>query len=144
MIERMDHVGIVVDDLAAATEFFVELGLELQGQGRVEGRTVDRVVGLEGVRSEIAMLQTPDGHGRVELSKFHSPSNEGDNPHARANTPGIRHIAFAVDDIDTAVAGLRARGAELVGELERYEDSYRLCYVRGPEGIIVELAEQIS
>jgi catechol 2,3-dioxygenase-like lactoylglutathione lyase family enzyme len=144
MIERMDHVGIVVDDLTAATEFFVELGLELQGQGRVEGRSVDRVVGLEGVRSEIAMLQTPDGNGRVELSKFHSPSNQGDSPHAPANTPGIRHIAFAVDDIDTAVAGLRARGAELVGELERYEDSYRLCYVRGPEGIIVELAEQIS
>jgi catechol 2,3-dioxygenase-like lactoylglutathione lyase family enzyme len=144
MIERMDHVGIVVDDLAAATEFFVELGLEVQGQGRVEGRTVDRVVGLEGVRSEIAMLQTPDGHGRVELSKFHCPSNEVDNPHARANAPGIRHIAFAVDDIDAAVAGLRARGEELVGELERYENSYRLCYVRGPEGIIVELAERIS
>jgi catechol 2,3-dioxygenase-like lactoylglutathione lyase family enzyme len=144
MIERMDHVGIVVDDLAAAIEFFVELGLEVQGQGRVEGRTVDRVVGLEGVRSEIAMLQTPDGHGRVELSKFHCPSNEVDNPHARANAPGIRHIAFAVDDIDAAVAGLRARGEELVGELERYENSYRLCYVRGPEGIIVELAERIS
>ncbi len=143
-IQRMDHVGIVVDDLAAATEFFVELGLELQGEGPVEGRWVDRVVGLDGVRAEIAMLQTPDGHGRVELAKFHSPSSQGGNRHAPANTPGIRHITFAVDDIDAVVAGLRARGAELVGEVERYEDIYRLCYVRGPEGIIVELAERIG
>jgi catechol 2,3-dioxygenase-like lactoylglutathione lyase family enzyme len=140
----MDHVGIVVDDLAAATEFFVELGLELQGEGRVEGSWVDRVVGLDGVRSEIAMLQTPDGNARIELSKFHSPPAQGGNSNARANTRGIRHVAFLVDDIDTVVAGLRARGAELVGELERYEDIYRLCYVRGPEGIIVELAEQIG
>ena len=140
----MDHVGIVVDDLAAATEFFVELGLELQGEGSVEGRSVDRVVGLDGVRAEIAMLQTPDGHGRLELAKFHTPSTQGGDRHAPANTPGIRHISFAVEDIDAVVAGLRARGAELVGELERYKDSYRLCYVRGPEGIIVELAEQIG
>jgi catechol 2,3-dioxygenase-like lactoylglutathione lyase family enzyme len=143
-IRRMDHVGIVVDDLAAATEFFGELGLELQGEGRVEGRSVDRVVGLEGVRAEVAMMRTPDGHGRLELTKFHSPSTQGDNRDAPANAPGIRHITFAVEDIDAVVAGLRARGAELVGELERYEDSYRLCYVRGPEGIIVELAEQIG
>jgi catechol 2,3-dioxygenase-like lactoylglutathione lyase family enzyme len=122
----MDHVGIVVDDLAAATEFFVELGLELQGEGTVEGSWVDRVVGLEGVRADIAMMQTPDGNARLELTKFHSPSNQGDNRHAPANTPGIRHIAFAVEDIDTVVTGLRARGAELVGELERYKDSYRL------------------
>jgi catechol 2,3-dioxygenase-like lactoylglutathione lyase family enzyme len=143
-IQRMEHVGIVVDDLAAATEFFVELGLELQGEGPVEGRWVDRVVGLDGVRAEIAILQTPDGHGRLELTKFHTPSTQGGNRNAPANTPGIRHVAFAVEDIDAVVAGLRARGAELVGELERYEDSYRLCYVRGPEGIIVELAEQIG
>jgi catechol 2,3-dioxygenase-like lactoylglutathione lyase family enzyme len=143
-IQRMDHVGIVVDDLAAAIEFFVQLGLELQGEGRVEGRWVDRVVGLEGVRAEIAIVQTPDGYGRLELVKFHSPSHQGDNRHAPANTPGIRHLTFAVEDIDAVVAGLRARGAELVGELERYEDSYRLCYVRGPEGIIIELAEQIG
>src|SRR5688500_1601906 len=104
-IQRMDHVGIVVDDLAAATEFFVELGLELQGEGPVEGGWVDRVVGLEGVRAEVAMMQTPDGNGRLELSKFHSPSNEGDDRHAPANTPGIRHISFAVDDIDAIVAG---------------------------------------
>jgi catechol 2,3-dioxygenase-like lactoylglutathione lyase family enzyme len=143
-IQRMDHVGIVVDDLAAATEFFVELGLELQGEAAVEGRWVDRVVGLDGVRADIAMLQTPDGHGRVELAKFHSPSVQGGDRQAPANAPGIRHVTFAVEDIDAVVAGLRARGAELVGELERYEDSYRLCYVRGPEGIIVELAEEIG
>lgn len=140
----MEHVGIVVDDLAAATEFFVELGLELLGEGSVEGRWVDRIVGLDGVRVENAMVQTPDGNGRLELVKFHSPSTQGAIQDAPANTPGIRHIAFAVEDIDAVVAGLRARGTELVGELERYEDSYRLCYVRGPEGIIVELAEQIG
>jgi len=115
----------------------------LEGEGPVEGRSVDRVVGLDGVRAGIAMLQTPDGNARLELTKFHSPSNQGDNRRAPANTPGIRHIAFAVKDIDAAVAGLRARGAELVGELERY-GGYRLCYVRGPEGIIIELAERIG
>ena len=140
----MEHVGIVVDDLAAATEFFVELGLVLQGEGSVEGRWADRIVGLEGVRTDLAMLETPDGNGRLELAKFHSPSSQGDYRHAPANAPGIRHIAFAVDDIDAVVAGLRARGAELVGEVERYKDVYRLCYVRGPEGIIIELAERIG
>ena len=140
----MDHVGIVVDDLAAATAFFVELGLMLQGEGPVEGGWVDRVLGLEGVRAEIVMMETPDSHGRLELTKFHAPSGRGADQHAPANAPGIRHLTFEVDDLDAAVAGLRARGAELVGEVERYEDSYRLCYVRGPEGIIVELAEQIG
>jgi catechol 2,3-dioxygenase-like lactoylglutathione lyase family enzyme len=140
----MDHVGIVVDDLAAATAFFVELGLKLQGEAPVEGGWVDRVVGLEGVRAEIAMVETPDGHGRLELTKFHAPTSRGGERHAPANTPGIRHVSFAVDDIDAVVARLRARGAELVGEVERYEDRYRLCYVRGPEGIIVELAERIG
>ncbi len=139
----MEHVGIVVDDLAAATEFFLELGLEFQGEAPVEGRWVDRVVGLDGVRAEIAMLQTPDGHGRLELTKFHTPTPPSGNQHAPANTPGIRHVAFAVKNIDSVVAGLRARGSELVGALEQYEDTYRLCYVRGPEGIIVELAERI-
>ena len=143
-IQRMEHVGIVVDDLAAATAFFIELGLKLQGEGPVEGGWVDRVVGLEGVRLEIAMVETPDGHARLELTKFHAPPGRDGDGHTPANTPGIRHVAFAVDDIDAAVASLRARGAELVGEVERYEDSYRLCYVRGPEGIIVELAEQIG
>jgi catechol 2,3-dioxygenase-like lactoylglutathione lyase family enzyme len=143
-IQRLEHVGIVVDDLAAATEFFIELGLALQGEGMAEGRWVDRVVGLDNVRVEIAMLQTPDGHGRLELAKFHTPSAQGGDQHTPANAPGIRHVAFAVEDLDTVVAGLRGRGAELVGELERYADSYRLCYVRGPEGIIVELVEQIG
>ena len=143
-IQRLDHVGVVVDDLTAAIEFFVELGLELQGEASVEGGWVDRVVGLEGVRADIAMLQTPDSQGRLELSKFHTPSDAGGNGHAPANTPGIRHVSFAVEDIDAVVAGLRARGTELVGEVENYEDTYRLCYVRGPEGIMVELAERIG
>jgi catechol 2,3-dioxygenase-like lactoylglutathione lyase family enzyme len=143
-IQRMEHVGIVVDDLAAATAFFVELGLKLQGEATVEGGWVDRVVGLEGVRAEIVMVETPDGHGRLELTKFHAPSGRGGDRHAPANTPGIRHVTFAVDDIDAVLASLRARGAELVGEVERYKDSYRLCYVRGPEGIIVELAQRIG
>ena len=143
-IQRMEHVGIVVDDLAAATAFFVELGFKVQGEGLVEGGWVNRVVGLEDVRVEFAMVETPDGHGRLELVKFHAPSSPGGDRHAPANTPGIRHLAFAVDDIDAVVASVRARGAELVGEVENYEDIYRLCYVRGPEGIIVELAEQIG
>jgi catechol 2,3-dioxygenase-like lactoylglutathione lyase family enzyme len=143
-IQRMDHVGIVVDDLEAATAFFLELGFKLQDDGSVEGGWVDRVVGLEGVRSQLAMVETPDGNGRLELTKFHAPSSPDGDRHAPANTPGIRHIAFLVNDIDAAVAGLRAHGAELVGEVERYGDIYRLCYVRGPEGIIVELAEQIG
>jgi catechol 2,3-dioxygenase-like lactoylglutathione lyase family enzyme len=141
----MDHVGIVVDDLAAATEFFVQLGLELQGEASLEGRLVDRIVGLEGVRTDIAFVQAPDGNGRLELIKFHAPADEDEQRgHAMANARGIRHVAFVVEDIDAVVAGLRARGFDLVGELERYGDSYRLCYVRGPEGIIVELAERIG
>jgi catechol 2,3-dioxygenase-like lactoylglutathione lyase family enzyme len=141
----MDHVGIVVSDLADAVAFFTELGLERQGEASVEGDWVDRIVGLEGVQAEIVMLQTPDGHGRIELAKFHTPSNHGgDHQSALANAPGMRHVAFAVEDIDDVLARLLARGAELVGELGRYRDSYRLCYVRGPEGVIVELAEQIG
>ncbi len=143
-IQRMEHVGIVVDDLAAAIEFFVELGLEPRGRGQVEGSWVDRIVALDEVRAELAMLRTPDGHGEIELVKFHSPPPESGDPHAPANAPGLRHIAFLVEDIDAVVAGLQARGTEFVGELVRYEDSYRLCYVRGPEGIIVELAEKIG
>jgi catechol 2,3-dioxygenase-like lactoylglutathione lyase family enzyme len=143
-IQRMDHVGIVVDDLADAVTFFVELGLELQGEAPVEGAWVDRIVGLEGVRAQIAMLQTPDGHGRVELSEFHAPSSDDGYERAPANAVGIRHISFAVDDIDAVLARLLARGAELIGELGRYKDSYRLCYLSGPAGVIVELAEQIG
>ena len=143
-VQRKDHVGIVVDDLAAAMEFFAELGLEPQGETCVEGRWVDRVVGLEGVRADIAMLQTPDGNARLELSKFHSPSSAGDNRPLPSNTLGIRHVSFLVDDVDDVVDRLRARGAELVGEVEQYRDIYRLCYVRGPEGVIVELAEKLG
>jgi catechol 2,3-dioxygenase-like lactoylglutathione lyase family enzyme len=143
-IQRMDHVGVVVNDLAAAMEFFAELGLRLHGEGQVEGAWVDRVVGLEGIRAQIAMLETSDGHARLELTKFHAPSSPGGDRHAPPNTPGIRHLAFEVDDIDAVIVGLRARGTELVGEVERYGDSYRLCYVRGPEGIIVELAEKLG
>ena len=143
-LRRMDHVGIVVDDLAAATEFFAELGLEPQGEGTVEGRWVDRIVGLEGVRTDFAMLQTPDGNGRLELAKYRSPSYEGDAGPASANAPGIRHILFVVDDIEASLAALRAHGGELVGELENYENIYWLCYVRGPAGIIVELAQKIG
>ena len=144
MIQRMDNVGIVVDDLAGAIAFFVELGLELEGEATVEGPLVDRVVGLEGVRSDIAMLRTPDGHGRVELSKFHTPPAVSAERHALVNRLGMGRIMFAVDDIDAVVAGLQARGSELVGDVVQYGDSYRLCYVRGPEGILVALAEQLS
>jgi catechol 2,3-dioxygenase-like lactoylglutathione lyase family enzyme len=119
-IQRMEHVGVVVYDLAAATAFFVGLGLELQGEGSVDGGWVDRIVGLDDVRADFAMLETPDGDGRLELVKFHAPSGPGGDRHAPANTPGLRHLAFRVDDIDAVVAGLRAHGAELVGEVERY------------------------
>ncbi|MGI5519623.1 VOC family protein [Micromonospora sp. CA-259024] len=145
MIKRMDNVLIVVDDLAAAIAFFVELGMELEGTAAVEGESVDQLVGLDGVRADIAVVRTPDGHGRVELTKFHSPKAISAEPKdAPANTLGIRRIMFAVDDIEDVVARLRTHGAELVGELVQYEGSYRLCNVRGPEGIIVALAEQLS
>ena len=143
-IQRMDNVGIVVDDLKAAIAFFVELGMELEVEMPVEGRWVDRVVGLDGVRNDIAMMRTPDGHGRLELMKFHAPLATTAEPNAPVNTLGIRRIMFAVEDIEDVLARLHAHGAQLVGELEQYEDSYRLCYVRGPEGIIVALAEQLS
>ena len=143
-VKRMDHVGINVDDLAAAVAFFVELGLELEGEATNEGSWVDRIIGLEGVRADIAMMRTPDGHGGLELIKFHTPSSGGGDPRAPANALGIRHVTFAVQGIDDILGRLRSHGAELVGELEQYENSYRLCYVRGPEGIILELAEQIE
>ncbi len=145
-IRRMDNVLIVVDDLEAATAFFAELGMELEGQTQVEGSSVDRTVGLDGVRADIVMMRTPDGHGRVELTKFHSPPAISSEPqNAPANTLGIRRIMFAVDDIDNVVARLRTHhGAELLGEIAQYEDSYRLCHVRGPEGFIIGLAEQLS
>ncbi len=140
----MDNVGIVVDDLKAVTAFFVELGLELEGETTVEGELVDRIVGLDGVRSDIAMLRTPDGHSRLELTKFKTPPAVGAEPNSPLNRLGIGRIMFAVDDIEEVLARLQARGAELVGEVVQYEDSYRLCYVRGPEGIMVALAEPLS
>jgi catechol 2,3-dioxygenase-like lactoylglutathione lyase family enzyme len=144
-VQRMDNVGIVVEDLDAAIAFFAELGLELEGRTAVEGSWVDRTIGLDGARADIAMLRTPDGHSRVELSRFHTPAAIGSAPqNAPANTLGIRRIMFAVDDIEDVVSRLRAHGAELVGEVTRYEDLYLLCYLRGPEGIIVALAEQLS
>jgi catechol 2,3-dioxygenase-like lactoylglutathione lyase family enzyme len=144
-IQRMDNVLIVVDDLEAAKAFFVELGMELEGERQVEGPRVDRVVGLNDVRADIAMMRTPDGHGRVELSKFHTPPAVRAEPeNAPANALGIRRIMFAVDDIDDLVARLRNHGAELVDEIAQYEDIYRLCFLRGPEGIIIGLAEQLS
>jgi catechol 2,3-dioxygenase-like lactoylglutathione lyase family enzyme len=139
----MEHVGIVVEDLAAATRFFVDLGFELVSEWEIEGDWVGRIIGLEGVRAENAMVRTPDGSGCLELTRFRSPAVEGrrDLP---VNTLGIRHITFTVDDVEAEVAGLRARGYELVGEIQQYKDVYKLCYVRGPEGIIVELAEELG
>ena len=143
-VQRLEHIGIVVDDLAAATAFFTALGLESEGEASVEGGSVDRINGLEGVRADIVILRTPDGHGKVELAKYHSPAFEGDDGPPPANAPGIRHILFAVDDVEASLARLREHGAELVGELENYENSYLLCYVRGPAGIIVELAQKLG
>ena len=140
----MDNVGIVVDDLDAAVAFFLALGLELDGEAAVGGSSVDQIVGLDDVLADIAMVRTPDGHGRLELTKFHSPTAVEVWPNAPANALGIRRIMFAVDDIEDVVARLQALGAELVGELGQYEDIYRLCYVRGPEGIIVALAEEME
>jgi catechol 2,3-dioxygenase-like lactoylglutathione lyase family enzyme len=140
----MHHVGVVVDDLRAAVSFFQELGLELEGEASVGGDWVDRVVGLHGVESEVAMLRTPDGQARLELSTFASPPSPAGDRNAPSNAHGLRHVSFLVEDIDDVLARLRAHGAELVGQLERYEDTYRLCYVRGPEGIIVELAEELA
>jgi catechol 2,3-dioxygenase-like lactoylglutathione lyase family enzyme len=143
-IQRMDNVLIVVEDLDAVVAFFVELGMELEGRGPIEGRWVERVIGIDDVRQDVAMLRTPDGHGRIELAMFHAPKAIRAEPKdAPTNTLGIRRIMFAVDDIDDVVARLRAIGAELVGEVAQYENIYRLCYVRGPEGIMVGLAEQL-
>ena len=144
-LPRMDNVLIVVDDLKAAIAFFAELGMELEGETTVEGPSVDRLVGLDGVRSDIALMRTADGHGRLELDKFHTPTavrTEPEDP--PVNALGIRRIMFVVDDIDDVVARLRRHGGELVGELAQYENAYRLCFLRGPEGIIIGLSEQLS
>jgi catechol 2,3-dioxygenase-like lactoylglutathione lyase family enzyme len=140
-IQRLDNIAIVVDDLEAAKAFFAALGLELEGEATVEGSTVDRLVGLEGVRSDIAMMRTPDGHGRLELTKYVTPSSRDVDPSAPPNTLGAHRIMFAVEDIDDVLERLRPHGAELVGDLVQYENSYRLVYLRGPAGIIVALAQ---
>jgi catechol 2,3-dioxygenase-like lactoylglutathione lyase family enzyme len=144
-LKRMDNVLIVVDDLEAAKAFFIELGMELEGETSVEGLSVDSLIGLKDVRATLASLRTPDGHGRVELDKFHTPAAVKAEPkNTPVNALGIRRIMFAVDDIDDVLARLRTHGAELIGEVIQYEDTYRLCYIRGPEGIIVGLAEQLG
>jgi catechol 2,3-dioxygenase-like lactoylglutathione lyase family enzyme len=146
-IIRMDHVTVVVDDLEAAIAFFEELGMELVGRQPVEGDWVDRLAGLESTRADIAMMRTPDGHGQIELTKYHVPAG-GEPPDAPGTSPltavGLRQIMFAVDDIDDTVARLRASGAELVGDVVQYEDAYRLCYVRGPASMIVALAQPLG
>src|SRR5436309_820128 len=144
-IQRMDNVLIVVDDLEAAKAFFVELGMELEGETTVEGGWVGSVIGLKDVRAVVALMRTPDGHSKVELSKFYAPPAVRAGPeNAPANTLGIRRIMFTVDDIDDVVARLYRHGAELVGKIAQYEDIYRLCFLRGPEGIIIGLAEELS
>jgi catechol 2,3-dioxygenase-like lactoylglutathione lyase family enzyme len=143
-IKRMEHLGMVVEDLEAAVTFFTQLGLKEIARTTVEGEWVGRIIGLDGVRSEVVYLQTPDGASAIELSKFHSPASEDGRASAPANARGIRHVSFLVDDLDAAVAALRDHGTELVGEVVQYEESFRLCYVRGPEGTLVELAEQLS
>ena len=142
-IYRMDHAGVVVEDLAAAIAFFVELGLELEGEAAVEGEWVDQLVGLDGVRADIAVVRTPDGHGRVELSTFHTPVATCSAPRAPMNTPGIPRLTFVVDAVDDVLDRLRAHGAELVGEVAQYGDIHRYCYLRGPDGIIIGLVEEL-
>src|SRR5467141_3777856 len=143
-LKRMDNVGIVVEDLGGTIDFFRELGLELEGRATIEGEWAGRVTGLADQRVEIAMMRTPDGHGRLEISRFLTPPAVADHRNAPVNALGYLRIMFAVEDIDDTLARLRPHGAELVGELAQYEDKYRLCYVRGPEGILIGLAEQIG
>lgn len=141
---RIDNVGIVVEDLKAAIAFFVELGMELEGETTVEGEWVDRVIGLEGVRSDIAMLRAPDGHSRLELSRFQKPIMNNTESNTPINTPGKHRVMFTVTDIDDVISRLKKHGAELVDEVVRFEDMYKLCYLRGPEGLVIALAEQIN
>jgi catechol 2,3-dioxygenase-like lactoylglutathione lyase family enzyme len=143
-VQRMDNVGIVVDDLDAAVAFFTELGLEAEGRASVGGISADRTVGLDGVRSDIAMMRTPDGHGRLELTTYIAPPAVGAGAASPPNTLGLHRVMFAVDDIHDTIARLRTHGAELLGDVAQYENSFLLCYLRGPSGIIVALAEQIG
>jgi catechol 2,3-dioxygenase-like lactoylglutathione lyase family enzyme len=143
-VKRLDNVGLVVDDLDAAIEFFTELGLELEGRAPIEGDWADRVTGLRGMRVEIAMMRTPDGHGRLELSRFLEPHVVADHRSAPVNALGYLRVMFTVEDIDDTLARLHKYGARLVDEVVQYEDMYRLCYIRGPEGILIGLAEQLG
>lgn len=143
-IHRIDHVGVIVNDLSAAKEFFLDFGLEMLGEGEVEGEWVERIIGLNDVRETVVMLGIPGGQATLELVKFHTPSDEKGIQQSFANTLGIRHIAFAVEDIESVVSKLKKKGTELFGEIQNYENAYKLCYVRGPEGIILELAEKIG
>jgi catechol 2,3-dioxygenase-like lactoylglutathione lyase family enzyme len=143
-IKRMDNVGIVVEDLGATVDFFRELGLELEGRGDIEGEWAGRVTGLGDQHVEVAMMRTPDGHSRLELSRFIRPSIVADHRTAPVNALGYLRVMFAVDDVDDTVARLRKRGAELVGEVVNYQDVYRLCYIRGPEGLLIGLAQELS
>src|SRR3954452_5828840 len=143
-VQRMDNVGIVVEDLSAAIEFFRELGLELEGQAMIEGEWAGRVTGLGDQRVEVAMMRTPDGHGRLELSRFLTPPVVADHRTAPVNALGYLRVMFAVDDLDDTLARLGERGAQIVGEVVRYGDAYRLCYIRGPEGLLIGLAEQLG
>jgi catechol 2,3-dioxygenase-like lactoylglutathione lyase family enzyme len=143
-LKRMDNVGIVVESLDAAISFFAELGLKLEGRATIEGDWAERVTGLRPMRVEIAMMRTPDGHSRLEISRFLTPPAVADHRNAPVNALGYLRIMFAVDDIDETLARLRKRGAQLVGEVVQYEDAYRLCYIRGPEGLLIGLAEQLG
>jgi catechol 2,3-dioxygenase-like lactoylglutathione lyase family enzyme len=143
-LKRMDNVGIVVDDLAGTIDFFRELGLELEGRATIEGEWAGRITGLGDQRVEIAMMRTPDGHGRLELSRFLTPPAVADHRNAPVNALGYLRVMFAVDDVDETLERLRKRGAQLVGEVVQYKDAYRLCYIRGPEGLLIGLAQEIS
>jgi len=143
-IHRIDHVGIIVNDLTAAKAFFVDFGLEVQGEGELEGEWLDHIVGLKDVKSAFAFLRTPESEANIELIQFHRPVDQNGIQKPFANTLGIRHVAFVVEDIEAIVAKLKKKGTEIFGQIQNYEDSYKLCYVCGPEGIILELAEQIK
>ena len=143
-LKRMDNVGIVVEDLSAAVEFFRELGLELEGRFEIEGEWAGRVTGLGDQHVEVAMMRTPDGHGRLELSRFLTPPVVADHRNAPVNALGYLRVMFAVDEIDETLERLRNRGAQLVGEVVQYKDAYRLCYIRGPEGLLIGLAQELS
>ena len=144
-IKRLDHISVVVEDLTAAVDFFTTLGMTKEGEAPIEGEWVDRINGIEGIKVEIAMMKTPDGHGQLELTKFHNPKLVEIEPAiAPPNALGLRSVMFTVESVDDTVASLRAKGGELIGEVVQYEDKYRLCYMRGPAGIIVSLAEELS